>query len=163
MSATTTTDDRGTEHQPVEIGDYIDPSDFSDRYADEESRWTGLEVDSDSFGHRTATIAWDGQQIAALWRHAPSDQYQVKAVAEYDFPDVDVEHDETSTDGYNQRWGTEFEIHEAEEQTDLIVLNAIYNPPISPIRFEDISWIDGAIQLKLFDQGAGVDFRATIS
>lgn len=159
----------GSTNKQVEAGDYIDPSEYSDYYSDEQTRWQGYSMDYDQFGDTSATIAWDGVQIVALYRREGVQnqdgspvRYQVKAVAGYDDPELDVELEETAAEHYNEMWGSDFTHGEVEEQTEPIVLEKIYAPTGTALRWENISWADGKIHLDLWDEGSGVDITATI-
>jgi len=169
MSATNSTDD-STEHEPVQVGDHINPSDYSNYYSDEETRWQGYKMDNDRFGDSSATVAWDGHQIVALYRREGVQnqdgspvRYKVKAVADYDDPEIDVELEESAVDHYNEMWGSDFTHEEVEEQVAVIVREKIHAPEHTGARWEDIGWSDGDIKLHLWDEGEGVDVRATIA
>lgn len=168
MSQPNDTSDDSTE--PVEIGDYIDPSDYSHYDNPDDTRWEGYKMDNDYYGNTSATIAWDGNQIITLYRREGVQnqdgspvRYKVKAVADYDDPEIDVTLDESAVDHYNKMWGTDLSMAQVEADTELLVREKIHAPEHTAARWEDISWSDGQIRLYLWDEGEGVDVRATIS
>lgn len=170
MSQLNDKSDTSTDTEPVQVGDYIDPSDYSNYYSEDETRWEGYQMDNDRFGDTSATIAWDGEQIIALYRREGIQnqdgspvRYQVKSVVDYDDPEIDVELEESAVAHYNEMWGSEFTHDEVEEQTELIALEKIHAPNHTGARWEDIGWSDGDITLHLWDEGEGVDIRATLS
>ena len=154
----------------VQQDDYINPNDFSAYYDDENTRWQGVKMDNDSYGNTSVTLAWDGNQLVTMWRRegvrnqdGSPVQYKVKAVADYDDFDVDVELEESDVAHYKSQWNTPEMNHEdVEEETVELVECQIRNPS-SSIHYENISWSGGTIQLTLYDEPEGVSMRAYIN